>query len=137
MSFAFEQRMFERLKARLAGIPNEGVSIHPPRVDFLPEASAQQRLDGTALVEGHDTLDIQTNKTTITADDIDTATLTLSSGVSVTYNIYNSTDGIDFWGTLNPSGGVISAPFKTPLADTYTIEILAGTASGYIQIEAL
>lgn len=68
------------------GIPIHGVALSPRegipgtrRVDFKTEATPAQRTLAEAIADGFNTLEIQTNKTVITADDTDTATLTLQT----------------------------------------------------------
>jgi hypothetical protein len=126
---------------RLGGTPGDYiVEVGGENPNYLMvrtalEGVAQESL--ATFVNGHNSLTMTASKNTITADDVDTATLIMNAVSEVTYRVFGSGMLLDFDGTLTPNSGVVTYAFKTPVADQYLIEFQVGTATGYQRVEAI
>lgn len=103
---------------------------------------AQEVIDALdAMLAAYNSLVVQADKTTITADDVDEATIRVATAQNVAYEVY-ANGYIDVYasGTAASEGGEATLIFTAPAAGTYQINVVetgGAHASGTISIEAV
>ena len=91
-----------------------------------------------ALFAGANSLSVNTDKNTITADDTDTATITLSTAES-SINYYVTLDNLDYAsGHVTPSSGTATLELSTSLTGNYRVYMINpdGINAGHVDITA-
>ena len=127
------------------GEKTTGVSTGPYgiRAHLTDAAGAADITLATNVLNGHDSLTVNTDKATITADGSDTATITCSdaaiaSDPDADYAVW--LDGnLYAQGSENLVGGVVTLTLKTSIIGVFQIEIRRKTgdfASGYVTVTA-
>lgn len=92
----------------------------------LKDVASQDEIDEmTSIINGYDQMVVNTDVSTITADDVDIATITATAGngdTSIRFDIWDSEGdhAIDNE-VVAVAGGQASYQFKTALAETYTV----------------
>lgn len=127
------------------GVQTTGVSVgsYGMIAHLVDGATSGDIALAEAVLNGHNTLVVGTDKATITADDSDTATITcsdagLGADAAIDYTVW--LDGELFaQGSDNVVGGTVSLTLKSAVAGTFVIEIRRQSgnyASGYVTVEA-
>ena len=134
-------------KALRAALPtvSDGVTVWQGGMSaiLLDSATAGDQALAATVLESHNTLDVTTDKATITADGADTATITcsdaaLGADVSVDYTVWLD-DVVYDSGTDTLATGTATLTLATITAGTYLIEIRRQSgnyASGYVTVRA-
>lgn len=116
------------------GIPIIGCAYHPNRVNYAPEATAEQRALGDALAVAFNTLTVNVSKSTLIADGVDVVVITCDE-------LLTNMD-YTFWrdDVLVSSGSVAEGSIEyltnVPGALLFEIREPGGYLTGYVEVNA-
>lgn len=92
-----------------------------------------------AIISQQGTLTLQSDKSTVLADDTDTATITMNTAdIEIDYAVFNANWLIQFSGTLTTAASKVTYEFSTGVADTYHVQFKRPSTfeDGFITITA-